>query len=99
MAVNPHFEGTVRLQRELGHRVIAVGPYAVIRHPGYLGLIAWGVSGPLLLCSVAALVPAALVVGWIVLRTALEDAFLRRELAGYAEYTAQVRWRLVPGLW
>jgi protein-S-isoprenylcysteine O-methyltransferase Ste14 len=28
-----------------------------------------------------------------------EDAFLRRNLEGYAEYAARVRHRLVPGVW
>jgi protein-S-isoprenylcysteine O-methyltransferase Ste14 len=29
-------------------------------------------------------------------RTAKEDAFLRRELTGYAEYATRVRYRLLP---
>ncbi len=32
-------------------------------------------------------------------RTALEDRTLHEELPGYAEYAAQVRYRLVPGVW
>jgi len=99
MAVNPHFEGTVRLQEELGHRVIDVGPYSVIRHPGYLGLALWGLAQPLLLGSWAAGVPAVMVVLWIALRTALEDAFLRRALPGYGDYAGRVRARLLPGVW
>ena len=35
----------------------------------------------------------------IILRTALEDRTLQNELAGYKEYAAKVRYRLVPGLW
>jgi protein-S-isoprenylcysteine O-methyltransferase Ste14 len=99
MAVNPHFEGTVRIQRELGHRVIDTGPYRIIRHPGYFGLALWAASTPLLLGSTWSIVPAAVAVAWVVLRAALEDRFLRRELAGYGDYAARVRWRLLPGLW
>ncbi|HTQ54799.1 MAG TPA: methyltransferase [Bryobacteraceae bacterium] len=29
----------VRVQTELGHRVIATGPYRVVRHPMYSGLM------------------------------------------------------------
>jgi protein-S-isoprenylcysteine O-methyltransferase Ste14 len=29
----------------------------------------------------------------------LEDRTLQTELAGYADYTRQVRWRLLPGVW
>ena len=32
-------------------------------------------------------------------RTALEDRFLVENLAGYAEYTERVKWRLLPGIW
>jgi protein-S-isoprenylcysteine O-methyltransferase Ste14 len=99
MAVNPHFEGTVRIQRERDHRVIDVGPYRLLRHPGYLGLALWALATPLLLLSADAFVPAGVVVGWLVLRTALEDRLLRRELEGYEAYARRVRYRLVPGLW
>ena len=43
--------------------------------------------------------PAALFVVLLAVRTALEDAALNRELAGYAAYAARVRYRLVPGVW
>ena len=99
MASNPHFEGTVRIQREVGHRVIEGGPYRRVRHPGYLGLILWAASAPLLLRSAWALPSAAATCAFVVLRTALEDAFLRRELPGYADYASRTRFRLLPGLW
>ncbi len=35
-AVNKFFEPMVRIQTERGQRVIDSGPYAVVRHPGYL---------------------------------------------------------------
>lgn len=97
MAANPHFEGTVRIQED--HKVIDSGPYRWVRHPGYVGLALWGASAPFLLLSTWALIPAAGVVAWVVLRTALEDATLRRELPGYSEYAARVRARLIPGVW
>jgi protein-S-isoprenylcysteine O-methyltransferase Ste14 len=46
MVVNPFFEKTVRIQTEHGHRVIDTGPYAFVRHPGYVGFLAWVVSAP-----------------------------------------------------
>jgi protein-S-isoprenylcysteine O-methyltransferase Ste14 len=99
MVVNPFFEKTVRIQTERGHRVIDTGPYAYVRHPGYVGFAAWILGTPLLLGSGWALVPAALSVVGIVIRTALEDRTLTAELAGYPEYAARVRYRLVPGVW
>lgn len=97
MATNPWFEGTVRLQP--GQRVVDQGPYARVRHPGYAALALWALATPLLLRSRWALVPAAFTAAWVVLRTALEDAFLRRRLDGYAAYARRVRTRLVPGVW
>jgi len=35
-AVNRFFEPGVRIQTERGHRVIDTGPYAIVRHPGYM---------------------------------------------------------------
>ncbi len=99
MAVNPFFEGTARIQSDAGQRVVDAGPYRFVRHPGYLGLAGWARASPLLLLSTRALVPAVAAAAWVVLRTALEDAMLRRELDGYAAYARRVRWRLVPGLW
>ncbi len=97
MGANPFFEGTVRIQPE--QRVIETGPYRYVRHPGYVGLILWALGTPPLLLSRWAFVPAVAAAGWVVVRTALEDAMLRRELAGYGEYAARVHHRLVLGLW
>jgi protein-S-isoprenylcysteine O-methyltransferase Ste14 len=99
MAVNPYFEGSVRVQRERAQRIIEVGPYAVIRHPGYLGLILWALATPLLLGSMRAMIAAVVTTAWVVLRTYLEDGLLRRELGGYEAYAQRVRARLVPGIW
>ena len=36
---------------------------------------------------------------FFVVRTLREDQTLRDHLAGYREYQARVRWRLLPGVW
>jgi protein-S-isoprenylcysteine O-methyltransferase Ste14 len=99
MAVNPFFEKTVRIQTDRGHRVIDSGPYARVRHPGYVGFSGWLLSTPLLLGSAWAAIPAVLFLVGLVIRTALEDRMLQAELPGYSEYAARVRFRLIPGLW
>jgi protein-S-isoprenylcysteine O-methyltransferase Ste14 len=99
MAVNPFFEKTVRIQTEHGHRVIDTGPYAYVRHPGYVGFVGWLISTPLLLASTLAFFPALLAVAALVVRTALEDRTLKAELPGYVDYAARVRFRLIPGVW
>lgn len=75
------------------------GPYRFVRHPGYVGAIVQAFGAPLLLGSLWALIPGALAALLMIVRTALEDRMLRAELAGYAEYAQQVRFRLLPGIW
>lgn len=99
IASNKFFSGTVRIQKDRGHTVVSAGPYAFVRHPGYL---AWCVSAPaipLMLGSLCGLIPAMLGLCALVIRTALEDRTLREELPGYQDYARRVRYRLLPGLW
>ncbi len=99
MAANRFFATTVRIQKDRGQTVISSGPYAHVRHPGYVGLFLYVLGTPLALDSAWAFLPAALCVAALVLRAALEDRTLRRELEGYQEYTRRVRSRLIPGVW
>ena len=99
MVVNPFFEKTVRIQTEHGHRAIDTGPYAYVRHPGYVGFSACIISTPLLLSSNLAFIPAFITVLLFVIRTALEDRMLHNELSGYSDYANRVRFRLIPGVW
>ena len=39
MRTNRFFSSVVRIQQDRGHHVIDSGPYSVVRHPGYLGMI------------------------------------------------------------
>ena len=79
--------------------MIAEGPYRHIRHPMYAGVVLLGVGIPLSLGSWWALLPGFLWSVTFVLRTAQEDAALKRDLPGYAEYARKVRYRLMPGIW
>jgi len=98
-AVNKFFEVTVRIQTDRGHKVIDTGPYAIVRHPGYVGGILFFVGTALCLGSVWALVPAGLASAVLILRTKWEDQTLQAELPGYTEYTQRVRFKLIPGVW
>jgi protein-S-isoprenylcysteine O-methyltransferase Ste14 len=98
-SVNKFFERTVRIQTDRGHRVIDTGPYAMIRHPGYLSACLIVVGMSLALGSAWALLPAVSACMVLIVRTMLEDRTLRAELAGYKEYAGRVRYRLVPGVW
>lgn len=98
-AANRFFSSIVRIQAERGHAVATAGPYRWVRHPAYVGGILSYLAGPILLGSWWALVPGGLSALLMLVRTALEDRALQRELAGYREYAGRVRYRLVPGVW
>jgi len=99
MAVNAYFSTAVRIQSERGHSVCRTGPYRWIRHPGYVGFIIQAVSCSILWGSWVSLVPAIIAAILMGVRTYLEDRALQAELPGYQEYTKEVRYRLVPGIW
>ncbi len=99
MAVNRFFSTIVRIQKDRGHSVVDRGPYAVVRHPGYVGLTVAFLALPLLLGSAWTLIAALVAVGLLIARTAMEDRTLREELDGYRAYAARVRYRLCPGIW
>ncbi len=98
-ASNPFFSQIVRIQSERGHAVVTGGPYRTVRHPAYAGAIAYELAVPILLASGWALIISGLNAMLLILRTALEDRTLQAELAGYVDYTRQVRHRLLPGIW
>ncbi len=98
-AVNRFFEPGVRIQTDRGHRVIDTGPYAIIRHPGYVAACLLFVGIALALGSFWALIPAGLASLLLIVRTRWEDQMLQTELAGYKEYTQRVRSRWIPGIW
>jgi protein-S-isoprenylcysteine O-methyltransferase Ste14 len=99
MLTNRWFSSVVRIQTERDQRVVRDGPYRFVRHPGYTGIIVSFMSSPIILGSLAALVPAGAVSLLLIVRTALEDRMLKRELPGYIDYARAVRYRLLPGVW
>lgn len=99
MTVNAYFSKIVRIQDDRGHSVATDGPYQVVRHPGYLGTLAFELGTSIMLGSLWALILGAVSAVLFVVRTALEDKTLREELAGYEAYAEQVRYRLIPGVW
>lgn len=96
---NRYFEPGVRIQSDRDQQVVDTGPYAQVRHPGYLAGSLMAVGIALSLGSLWALVPAGVVVLALVLRTLGEDATLRAELRGYSDYAGRVRYRWLPWLW
>ncbi|MCY2987556.1 MAG: isoprenylcysteine carboxylmethyltransferase family protein, partial [Planctomycetota bacterium] len=99
MWTNRFFSSVVRIQTDRGHHVVHDGPYRFVRHPGYVGAVLLGLASAVALGSLWSLIPAGLMAMAVTVRTALEDATLKRQLPGYAEYASRVRYRLLPGVW
>ena len=89
----------VRVQNERGHRVVRDGPYAVVRHPMYAGLVPMMIGMGLWLHATAAAIAALVPTAFLVARIVLEERVLRARFPEYADYAATVRWRMVPGIW
>jgi protein-S-isoprenylcysteine O-methyltransferase Ste14 len=100
MRVNRFFSSVIRIQSDRGHVVITTGPYAFIRHPGYLaGLFIVVPSGLALDSWLAAALLVVCSLPFLLYRAITEDRVLLAELPGYRQYADRVRWRLVPGIW
>jgi protein-S-isoprenylcysteine O-methyltransferase Ste14 len=99
MLANRFFSAVVRIQSDRGHRVIDQGPYGLVRHPGYAGMILAIPCSGLALGSWLSFAFALAYSALMLRRVVFEDAFLRTNLDGYAEYRTRVPYRLVPGVW
>lgn len=80
-------------------KLVTTGPYAVVRHPMYSCSIVLYLATPVALGSLWGLIPALLTIAILVARIGNEEQVLLRELAGYAGYQQEVRYRLLPGVW
>jgi protein-S-isoprenylcysteine O-methyltransferase Ste14 len=96
---NAYLYPVVKIQQERGQRVVTTGPYRYVRHPMYACALLFFPSTALLLGSWLGVLFSLVLIAMIVLRTALEDRFLRSGLAGYARYAETVKYRLIPHVW
>jgi protein-S-isoprenylcysteine O-methyltransferase Ste14 len=83
-----------------GQQVISTGPYAIVRHPMYSGVVIMCVGAVLALGSWWTLLVIVLmempVLAWRILD---EEQVLAKDLPGYPDYMHKVRYRLVPHVW
>jgi protein-S-isoprenylcysteine O-methyltransferase Ste14 len=80
-------------------KVVATGPYAIVRHPMYSGALVMLIGVPLALGSwwgLLLVIPITIVLVWRLLE---EEKFLTKNLPGYSEYQNKVRCRLLPFVW
>jgi protein-S-isoprenylcysteine O-methyltransferase Ste14 len=80
-------------------KVIDTGPYAIVRHPMYVGSLIYMVGMPITLGSWWGLVVIPLMLPALLWRLFDEEKLLKENLAGYTEYSRKVRYRLIPFVW
>lgn len=91
------FSGLVALQA--GHTLVTDGPYAVIRHPSYLGLLINSLGWALAFRSGLGIVLTALTIPPLLARIKAEERLIGTAFgAEYAAYRARTA-KLLPGLY
>jgi len=79
--------------------LVSTGPYAIVRHPMYTGVIVMYLATPIALGSWWGVLPALGTIPILVTRIGNEEQVLIRDLTGYDGYRQKVRYRLVPFVW
>jgi protein-S-isoprenylcysteine O-methyltransferase Ste14 len=82
-----------------GQKVIATGPYAIVRHPMYASGSLYTLGTPLALGSYWGFLALAAMAPFLLWRLLDEERILTRDLPGYAEYRQRGRHRIVPMVW
>src|ERR1700674_3688329 len=80
-------------------KIISTGPYALVRHPMYIGALVMLLGIPLALGSwwgLLTIIPMTLVIVWRLLE---EEKFLAKNLSGYPEYQRKGKYRLLRFAW
>ena len=84
--------------RKEHHHVVDSGPYAIVRHPIYTGLLIAIVGTMLIRVTIVTIIGSGLIAAGIYVKARVEEEFLRQQLGdSYAAYARRVP-MLVPSL-
>ncbi len=97
MLQNRYASRVVKIQD--GQTLIDTGLYSIVRHPLYMSATIMYAASPLVLGSYYGLLTAAALPLLLAYRIRNEEKVLMAGLPGYAEYTARVKYRLIPFVW
>ncbi|MBR0443341.1 MAG: isoprenylcysteine carboxylmethyltransferase family protein [Clostridia bacterium] len=97
MRENAYLSRTIEVQEN--QTVISTGLYGVVRHPMYAATLLMFLPLPLILGSFWGLCAFSLYPVILVIRIRNEEAVLREQLDGYADYLTKVKYRLIPFVW
>jgi protein-S-isoprenylcysteine O-methyltransferase Ste14 len=89
-----NWSGTVTLKKD--HELVDSGPYALVRHPIYTGLLVALIGTAIAIDRWRALIALALMLAGILYKIGVEERFMRAQFGdAYERYRARVR-ALVP---
>jgi protein-S-isoprenylcysteine O-methyltransferase Ste14 len=91
---NTFASATIEIAKD--QKVISTGLYAFVRHPMYAGGSLLFIGTPLALGSYWGLLAFLVVLPALIWRLLDEEKYLAKNLPGYTDYCAKVRWRLIP---
>lgn len=94
---NTYLSRTIQVQEN--QKVVDTGLYGIVRHPMYAVTLLLFLSMPLVLGSVYSFLIFLVYPFIIAKRIKHEEEFLEKELDGYAEYKAKVKYRMIPFIW
>jgi protein-S-isoprenylcysteine O-methyltransferase Ste14 len=80
------------ITRKASHHIVDTGPYAIVRHPIYTGIIVAEIATAVESGAVQTFVGVALTVAGFYIKARMEESFLRTELdpASYDAYAQRV---------
>ena len=81
-----------------GHTLVTTGPYGVIRHPSYLGLLINALGWALAFRSGVGVLLTALLIPPLRARIRAEETLLRTQFGSEYDAYCSRTWRLIPGL-
>ncbi|MGE5327886.1 MAG: methyltransferase family protein [Deltaproteobacteria bacterium] len=87
------------IQVEKEQKVITTGPYTIVRHPMYMGMLLMLLFTPLALGSYWAIIPFLLSIPMNIIRIKGEEEILTKEVQGYKDYCIKTKYRLIPFIW
>lgn len=87
------------IQVENEQNVISSGPYALVRHPMYLGMVIMSLFMPIALGSYISIIPMIFIIPITIIRIKNEEKMLLKNLNGYKAYCSKIKYRLIPFIW
>jgi len=82
-----------------GHKLITAGPYRLLRHPRYLGILLITLGASLVFRTWAGIVLFPFVLALLLWRIKDEEALMAREFGDAWRVYCRRAWRLVPGIY